>query len=412
MIIHQTLLNMFPPDSFDSRTITPFTANEFIQRILVPEVALRLIMEDRRLRGLVGAERALQVLRDSTAYGVAMFPEDSDESMVKKNNEDDGKFGAGVGVGDRIVMERARKRRKEIEEGGDGGIEDDMGFVVESGKESEGERKKQSKERGRCGTRSSQRSKGTASEVDERTLWSPRKGITRQKRRIGTGTNSDAIAVELTTDEDGTDSGMKTDGSLTCSRPKRNTKAVNYNDISSDDDDDSGKRKKKSISRQRQQSRSKSRTKPTSRSPVNDRPVPPVPLLEELDVEVKFGSRKFSFSDMEICSSDGDTRSVKGKSRIGGGSPRKKKLARTPSRQEDEEGVVDLDLNTPIPKRRGVVGRGGNAIADVDVDGDVDPTPRPVRKPDLASMSSGLLAQESVLARARARIQGDRCVIP
>ncbi|KAF9448939.1 hypothetical protein P691DRAFT_637130, partial [Macrolepiota fuliginosa MF-IS2] len=114
MIIHQTLLNMFPLDSFDPTTITPFTTNEFIQRILVPEVALRLIMEDRRLKGFVSAEEALQVLRDSTAYGVVMFPEDSEEG-ARKND----KF--GVGVGDRIVMERARKRRKEIEieEGGE-----------------------------------------------------------------------------------------------------------------------------------------------------------------------------------------------------------------------------------------------------------------------------------------------------
>ena len=102
---------MFPPTSFDPARIWPLTSNEFVLRILVPEVALRLIMEDRYLRGNDGMHQALIVLRESSAYGVAMFPEDAGELGAGKQRDDD-----GMGVGDKIVMERARKRRKELEE--------------------------------------------------------------------------------------------------------------------------------------------------------------------------------------------------------------------------------------------------------------------------------------------------------
>ena len=111
MIIHQTLFDIFPPASFDPARISPLTSNEFVSRILVPEVALRLIMEDRDLEGDDGMYQALAVLRESSAYGVAMFPEDGGECSTGKKRRDD-----VMGVGDKIVMERARKRRKELEE--------------------------------------------------------------------------------------------------------------------------------------------------------------------------------------------------------------------------------------------------------------------------------------------------------
>ena len=98
---------MFPPASFNPTRILPLTSNEFVLRILVPEVALRLIMEDRDL----GIHEALIVLRESSAYGVAMFPEDGGEGSTGKKRRDD-----AMCVGDKIVMERARKRRKELEE--------------------------------------------------------------------------------------------------------------------------------------------------------------------------------------------------------------------------------------------------------------------------------------------------------
>ena len=102
---------MFPPASFDPARISPLTCNEFVLRILVPEVALRLIMEDRDLAGNDGIHQALIILRESSAYGVAMFPEDGGELVNGKKRGDD-----VMGVGDKIVMERARKRRKELEE--------------------------------------------------------------------------------------------------------------------------------------------------------------------------------------------------------------------------------------------------------------------------------------------------------
>jgi hypothetical protein len=102
---------MFPQASFDPTRILPLTSNEFILRILVPEVALRLIMEDRDLEGNNGMHEALVVLRESSTYGVAMFPEDGGDGRTGKKRRDDAMF-----VGDKIVMERARKRRKELEE--------------------------------------------------------------------------------------------------------------------------------------------------------------------------------------------------------------------------------------------------------------------------------------------------------
>ncbi|KAI9508176.1 RTC4-like domain-containing protein [Russula earlei] len=98
MILHQTLYNMFPPSSFEPQSITPLTPQEFIQRILVPEAAVTLIMED------TGQDRAraVQTMRESAGYGVAMFPDISD--------------GLEVGAGEDIVIERARARRRELED--------------------------------------------------------------------------------------------------------------------------------------------------------------------------------------------------------------------------------------------------------------------------------------------------------
>lgn len=98
MILHQTLYNMFPPSSIDPQSITPLTPQEFIQRILVPEAALTLIMED------TGQDQveAVQTMRESAGYGVAMFPDTSEDP--------------GVGAGEDIVLERARARRRELED--------------------------------------------------------------------------------------------------------------------------------------------------------------------------------------------------------------------------------------------------------------------------------------------------------
>jgi hypothetical protein len=89
--------------------IAPLTFKQFMQRVLVPEVAIRLIQEDMNLHGASGSSKALQVLRDSSKYGVVMFPDDN----ADKGDIDD--FDQ-LGAADLIVMERARKRRKELEE--------------------------------------------------------------------------------------------------------------------------------------------------------------------------------------------------------------------------------------------------------------------------------------------------------
>ncbi|KAF4610432.1 hypothetical protein D9613_006670 [Agrocybe pediades] len=121
VIIHQTLYDMFPLADMDPDLIAPLTPTEFVQRILVPEVALRLIMQDKGLSGDEGMAEALEILRDSSSYGVAMFPEDGGEWGDKKGKKKSNRRGEEeeeekMGAGDLIVMERARKRRKELEE--------------------------------------------------------------------------------------------------------------------------------------------------------------------------------------------------------------------------------------------------------------------------------------------------------
>ncbi|KAF8912384.1 RTC4-like domain-containing protein, partial [Mucidula mucida] len=71
VIIQHTLFDMFPPATINLNDIKPLNANEFMQRILVPEVAKSLIMEDQN----VAPAKAIKILRESTTYGVAMFPE-------------------------------------------------------------------------------------------------------------------------------------------------------------------------------------------------------------------------------------------------------------------------------------------------------------------------------------------------
>lgn len=105
---------MFPPSSLDPSLIAPLTGNEFMEKILVPEVALRLIMEDRNLKSEEGRQEAFKVLRESSSYGVFMFPEDGGEWGGRRRKAKDNE----LGVGDIIVMQRAMKRRKELEEEG------------------------------------------------------------------------------------------------------------------------------------------------------------------------------------------------------------------------------------------------------------------------------------------------------
>lgn len=105
VIIHQTLFNLFPPSSFDSSLVEPLTPTEFIQRVLVPETAAHLIAQDLG----VDMDYAIMTLHESARYGVAMFPDTGGSDGKRVIDEE-------MGVADQIVMERARARRKELEE--------------------------------------------------------------------------------------------------------------------------------------------------------------------------------------------------------------------------------------------------------------------------------------------------------
>ncbi|CAK5282348.1 unnamed protein product [Mycena citricolor] len=115
MIINQTLYNSFPLDSINPDLVLPLTPRDFMQRILIPEVGMRLVIEDMNMDVDDADDRAtaVQVLRDSASYGVAMFPEDGGEwgksSMSQVVDEND------LGVADLMLLERARRRRKELE---------------------------------------------------------------------------------------------------------------------------------------------------------------------------------------------------------------------------------------------------------------------------------------------------------
>ncbi|KAK7057639.1 RTC4-like domain-containing protein [Favolaschia claudopus] len=117
MIIHQTLYDMFPLSSIDPDLVSPLTPNEFIQRILVPEVGMRLVMEDMDLNQdrRTDKKRAVAVLRESASYGVAMFPADGGEWGGVSGKKLAGGDAGGARLAEQMVMERARKRRKELE---------------------------------------------------------------------------------------------------------------------------------------------------------------------------------------------------------------------------------------------------------------------------------------------------------
>jgi len=98
LIIHQTIYQLFTPEAIDPDSTAPLTPSEFIQRILVPEAAVYLIMEDLQST----YSNAIKTLRESVEYGVAMFPDTGGE------NEE------GMKAADDVVKERARVRRKQL----------------------------------------------------------------------------------------------------------------------------------------------------------------------------------------------------------------------------------------------------------------------------------------------------------
>jgi hypothetical protein len=95
VVIHQTLYDLFPPTSISPDTVSPLTPAEFIQKVLVPEAAVLLISNDLRL----GYDQAVATLRESSRYGVAMFPDTSHNT-----------------TGEDIVKQRAETRKKELDQ--------------------------------------------------------------------------------------------------------------------------------------------------------------------------------------------------------------------------------------------------------------------------------------------------------
>ena len=98
LIIYQTIYQLFPPDATDPDSTTPLTPSDFIQRILVPEAAVHLIMEDLQST----YPSAIKTLRESVEYGVAMFPDTGGD------NEE------GMKAADEVMKERARVRRMQL----------------------------------------------------------------------------------------------------------------------------------------------------------------------------------------------------------------------------------------------------------------------------------------------------------
>ncbi|KAF5362164.1 hypothetical protein D9756_002656 [Leucocoprinus leucothites] len=394
IIIQQTLFNMFPLDSFDLKLIKPFTANDFIQRVLVPEVALRLIMEDRGLKGLIGAETALPILRESTTYGVTMFPEDSGESGRRG-----GKSGK-IGVGDRIVMERAMKRRKEIEEGGE------VEALFEDAKGSGIAKERKKGKRRAIGPNTGDASKSQESEADEHEQGLLHKATKRTRKKGNTGTDDGTDAISITSQSDGYDS--ETNAQIITlqarSRPHRNTKFIDYNEGDSDHDEDivpkrlRARRPGRSPSRLRSKPPSQARKRSPSASEWQRVRSPPSEWILDNPQGADLGSevRSLELSDMDICSTDDNIGPKRDKVRSKAAKTPAKKFQRSQSKTmaHDSTKIVNLDLNTPLPKRHSVVlGESGE---------DEEPTPRPItRKP--SARSAPQPKGHTVLARARAR---------
>ncbi|RPD76360.1 hypothetical protein L226DRAFT_426183, partial [Lentinus tigrinus ALCF2SS1-7] len=111
VIIHQTLCDLFPPSEFHPDATLPLTPADFITQVLVPETAVHLIMKDLSLP----RDKAIQTLRESVEYGVAMFPADDGEGDLTSGASGASRIGK-LGATEQMFMDRARARRKELEE--------------------------------------------------------------------------------------------------------------------------------------------------------------------------------------------------------------------------------------------------------------------------------------------------------
>ncbi|KAJ7440906.1 RTC4-like domain-containing protein, partial [Mycena galericulata] len=94
-VMHRTLYRMFQPTTKNCGHTHPLTLRDFIARILVPEVGMRLIIEDLGLdlQNPGHREDAVAVMRASASYGVAMFPDDDAADNLSDSSSDEDEDG-------------------------------------------------------------------------------------------------------------------------------------------------------------------------------------------------------------------------------------------------------------------------------------------------------------------------------
>ncbi|THU87842.1 hypothetical protein K435DRAFT_681005 [Dendrothele bispora CBS 962.96] len=73
-IILETIQEMFPADDLFDVVVEPMNVQDFFEYVLIPEVAVRLIMEDMDLKGQDGMAKAVKIAKESWSYGSQMFP--------------------------------------------------------------------------------------------------------------------------------------------------------------------------------------------------------------------------------------------------------------------------------------------------------------------------------------------------
>ncbi|KAK7435191.1 mitogen activated protein kinase [Stygiomarasmius scandens] len=85
VLISDTLKEMFP--DIRDFIIHPLYAEEFFKYVLIPEVAIRLIMEDQKLVGPEGMATAADIMKKSWIYGVGIFPTQENIAIGAKTKQ-------------------------------------------------------------------------------------------------------------------------------------------------------------------------------------------------------------------------------------------------------------------------------------------------------------------------------------
>lgn len=92
--ISQAMHDLFPGLS-NQPSFAPLDVDSFLTRVLVPEAARLLIMDDQK----ISESEALNVLRDSQKYGLAKFPDRGEEDGLDK-----------LGIGMRVRLKMGQER--------------------------------------------------------------------------------------------------------------------------------------------------------------------------------------------------------------------------------------------------------------------------------------------------------------